>query len=128
MGDENALRRAFGQFGRIMEVRYFKDKGYAFVRYDNKESACNAIVALHLTEVGGQVVKCSWGKEGGGSQPSSHDSHYGGGGGGGYSSNQGSSQYHQQQQHYGGPPPPVEAIMEDLHNPLLEATQVSSSS
>ena len=69
-GDENALRRAFGQFGRIMEVglecvanilfgststtfqvRYFKDKGYAFVRYDNKESACNAIVALHLTEV-----------------------------------------------------------------------------
>merc|ERR1719285_842701 len=102
-GDENALRRAFGQFGRIMEVRYFKDKGYAFVRYDNKESACNAIVALHLTEVGGQVVKCSWGKEGGGSQPS-HDSHYGGGGVGGYNSNQGSSQYHQQQ-HYGGPPP-----------------------
>merc|ERR1712130_113521 len=103
-GDENALRRAFGQFGRIMEVRYFKDKGYAFVRYDNKESACNAIVALHLTEVGGQVVKCSWGKEGGGSQPS-QDSHYGGGGGGGYNSNQGSSRYHQQQQHYGGPPP-----------------------
>ena len=33
------------------KVRYFKDKGYAFVRYDNKESACNAIVALHLTEV-----------------------------------------------------------------------------
>ena len=33
-------------------------------------------------------MKCSWGKEGGGSQPSSHDSHYGGGGGGGYSSNQ----------------------------------------
>ena len=32
-------------------MRYFKDKGYAFVRYDNKESACNAIVALHLTEV-----------------------------------------------------------------------------
>lgn len=67
-GDETALRRAFGTFGRIMEVRYFKDKGYAFVRYDNKESACNAIVALHCTEVGGQTVKCSWGKEGGGSQ------------------------------------------------------------
>ena len=33
------------------QVRYFKDKGYAFVRFDNKESACNAIVALHLTEV-----------------------------------------------------------------------------
>ena len=48
-GDENALRRAFGHFGRIMKVWYFKDKGYAFVKYDNKESACNAIVALHLT-------------------------------------------------------------------------------
>jgi len=100
-GDENALRRAFGQFGRIMEVRYFKDKGYAFVRFDNKESACNAIVALHLTEVGNQVIKCSWGKEGGGARD---DSQYGGGGGG-YNSNQGASQYHhhqQHQQHYGG--------------------------
>merc|ERR1719400_2701745 len=71
-GDEGALRRAFNPFGRILEVRYFKDKGYAFVRYDNKESACNAIVAVNSTEVGGQIVKCSWGKEGGG----------GGGGGG----------------------------------------------
>ena len=65
-GDESALRRAFNPFGRILEVRYFKDKGYAFVRYDNKESACNAIVGLNCTEVGGQLVKCSWGKEGGG--------------------------------------------------------------
>ena len=38
------------------KVRYFKDKGYAFVRYDNKESACNAIVALHLTEVATKVI------------------------------------------------------------------------
>ena len=37
-------------------MRYFKDKGYAFVRYDNKESACNAIVALHLTEVATKVI------------------------------------------------------------------------
>lgn len=65
-GDDSALHRAFSPFGRIMEVRFFKDKGYAFVRYDNKESACNAIVALHareLPELGGQTVKCSWGKE-----------------------------------------------------------------
>ena len=67
-GDEAALRRAFQTFGRIMEVRYFKDKGYAFVRYDNKESACNAIVALHCTDVAGQNIKCSWGKEGGGGE------------------------------------------------------------
>jgi len=72
-GDENALRRAFTSFGRIMEVRYFKDKGYAFVRYDNKESACNAIVALHCTECGGQIIKCSWGKEGVGPGPEGMD-------------------------------------------------------
>merc|ERR1712110_1409722 len=45
------------------EIRYFKDKGYAFVRYDNKESACSAIVAVHCTDTDGQNVKCSWGKE-----------------------------------------------------------------
>ena len=32
-------------------------KGYAFVRYDNKEPKCKAIVSLNLTEIGGQVVK-----------------------------------------------------------------------
>eukprot|EP00095_Tigriopus_kingsejongensis_P000528 snap_masked-scaffold356_size197960-processed-gene-0.11 protein:Tk00528 transcript:snap_masked-scaffold356_size197960-processed-gene-0.11-mRNA-1 annotation:"nucleolysin tiar" len=75
-GDDTIIRRSFSPFGRIMEVRYFKDKGYAFVRFDNKESACNAIVAMHGQEVAGQSVKCSWGKEGGGN--------HGGGGGGGY--------------------------------------------
>ena len=79
-GDEGALRRAFNQFGRILEVRYFKDKGYAFVRYDSKESACNAIVSLNSTEVGGQLVKCSWGKEGGGGNDGQghHQEHFAG--------------------------------------------------
>jgi len=63
-GDETVIREAFKLYGKIMEIRYFKDKGYAFVRFDNKESACSAIVACHLTEVGGQTIKCSWGKEG----------------------------------------------------------------
>jgi nucleolysin TIA-1/TIAR len=49
-----------------VEIRVFKDKGYAFIRYDNKESACNAIVALNSTEMAGSIVRCSWGKEGGG--------------------------------------------------------------
>jgi len=62
--DEIVIREAFKLYGKIVEVRYFKDKGYAFVRYDNKESAASAIVACHLTEVGGQTIKCSWGKEG----------------------------------------------------------------
>jgi len=61
--DEDSIRRVFSQYGRIMEIRYFQDKGYAFVRYDNKESACSAIVAVHCTDIDGQNVKCSWGKE-----------------------------------------------------------------
>ena len=52
---EGSWRLDFGNLRSLFilqcQVRYFKDKGYAFVRFDNKESACNAIVALHLTEV-----------------------------------------------------------------------------
>jgi len=61
--DENTIRAAFTPYGRILEIRYFRDKGYAFVRYDNKESACSAIVAVNMTQIAGQSVKCSWGKE-----------------------------------------------------------------
>ena len=61
--DENTLRRSFSTFGRILEIRFFRDKGYAFVRFDNKESACSAIVAVHGTQISGQIAKCSWGKE-----------------------------------------------------------------
>ena len=63
--DGEAFRRAFNPFGRILKVKHFKEKGYSFVRYDSKEAACNAIVSLNFTVVGGQVVRCSWAKEGG---------------------------------------------------------------
>ena len=61
--NEDTIRAAFSPYGRIMEIRYFRDKGYAFVRFDNKESACSAIVAVNSSDIGGQSVKCSWGKE-----------------------------------------------------------------
>lgn len=98
--DDNQIRRGFSTFGRIQEVRYFKDKGYAFVRYDNKESACNAIVALNMTELSGSTIKCSWGKEGGGNpQPQGYGGPPQGGGyppQGGYGGYQGGQQYYQQ--------------------------------
>lgn len=34
-------------------------------RFSTKESATHAIVAVHNTDINGQVVKCSWGKESG---------------------------------------------------------------
>ncbi|KAJ0169631.1 hypothetical protein K1T71_014816 [Dendrolimus kikuchii] len=62
---EELMQKTFQPFGTIQEIRVFKDKGYAFIRFSTKESATHAIVAVHNTEVNGQPVKCSWGKESG---------------------------------------------------------------
>lgn len=60
---EELMQKSFSPYGSIQEVRVFKDKGYAFVRFSTKEAATQAIVSVHGTEVGGHTVKCSWGKE-----------------------------------------------------------------
>ncbi|GFG40603.1 hypothetical protein Cfor_06640, partial [Coptotermes formosanus] len=62
---EELMQKTFSPFGNIQEIRVFKDKGYAFVRFSTKESATHAIVAVHNTDINGQTVKCSWGKESG---------------------------------------------------------------
>ncbi|EGI69036.1 Nucleolysin TIA-1 [Acromyrmex echinatior] len=59
------MQKTFSPFGSIQEIRVFKDKGYAFIRFSTKESATHAIVAVHNTDINGQTVKCSWGKESG---------------------------------------------------------------
>ncbi|KAF6018669.1 TIAL1 [Bugula neritina] len=59
---EDLMRETFHLYGSIQEVRVFPDKGFAFVRFDGKESACKAIVEVNGTEVGGYIVRCSWGK------------------------------------------------------------------
>ncbi|XP_041477198.1 nucleolysin TIA-1-like [Lytechinus variegatus] len=60
---ENVLRKVFGPFGEILEVRTFPEKAFAFVRFGSHESATNAIVSVHGSTIEGHVVKCSWGKE-----------------------------------------------------------------
>lgn len=67
---EELIQKTFAHFGPIQEIRVFKEKGYAFIKFATKEVATSAIVAVHNTEVNGQVVKCSWGKETG--DPSNH--------------------------------------------------------
>lgn len=62
---EEILQKKFQPFGTIQEIRVFKDKGYAFVRFSTKEAATHAIVAIHNSEINQQTVKCSWGKESG---------------------------------------------------------------
>lgn len=63
--NEELLQKKFSPFGTIQEIRVFKDKGYAFVRFSTKEAATHAIVAIHNSEINQQTVKCSWGKESG---------------------------------------------------------------
>ncbi|VDK85361.1 unnamed protein product [Litomosoides sigmodontis] len=60
--NDEDLRAAFDKFGRILEVRIFKSQGYAFVRFDKKDSACNAICKMNGQELCGQNIKCSWGR------------------------------------------------------------------
>ena len=60
---EEIMTKTFNPYGVIQEIRVFKDKGYAFVRFATKEAATQAIVSVHGTEINGHVVKCSWGKE-----------------------------------------------------------------
>ncbi|XP_039232759.1 polyadenylate-binding protein RBP45 isoform X2 [Drosophila yakuba] len=62
---EEVLQKTFAPYGAIQEIRVFKDKGYAFVRFSTKEAATHAIVGVHNTEINAQPVKCSWGKESG---------------------------------------------------------------
>ncbi|GFS46815.1 nucleolysin TIAR [Trichonephila inaurata madagascariensis] len=75
---EELMQQTFSSFGTIQEIRVFKDKGYAFIRFSTKVSATHAIVATHNTEINGQTVKCSWGKEAGDpnnqqQQPDNHE-------------------------------------------------------
>lgn len=91
---EELMQKTFGTYGHIQEIRVFKDKGYAFVRFSTKEAAAQAIVSVHGTEINSHTVKCSWGKES--SDPSQNSNSGGAAGTGG--------QVAAQPQQYGGQP------------------------
>lgn len=66
---EDLVTKTFSRFGAIQDIRVFKDKGYAFIKFVTKESATHAIENIHNTEINGHIVKCFWGKENGGLGP-----------------------------------------------------------
>lgn len=68
---DDLIYKHFGQFGGIHDIRVFKDKGYAFIKFMTKESAARAIEGTNNTDVYGQTVKCFWGKENGNVDPAS---------------------------------------------------------
>lgn len=63
---DDIIHKHFGQFGPIQDIRVFKDKGYAFIKFQKKDSAAHAIEGTNNSDVYGHPVKCSWGKENGG--------------------------------------------------------------
>ncbi|XP_037047781.1 nucleolysin TIAR [Bradysia coprophila] len=63
---EDLIHKHFTLFGPIQDVRVFKEKGYAFIKFMAKEAATHAIEHTNNTEITGYQVKCFWGKENGG--------------------------------------------------------------
>jgi len=63
---DDLVHKHFKQFGNIQDIRVFKDKGYAFIKFSAKDAATKAIEATHNSDVQGYIVKCFWGKENGG--------------------------------------------------------------
>lgn len=63
---EELMHKHFSLFGGIQDVRVFKDKGYAFIKFLTKESATHAIEHSHNTDINSYPVKCYWGKVNGG--------------------------------------------------------------
>lgn len=59
---EDEIRKTFGRFGNITDIRHFKAQGYSFVKFELKESAARAIIEMNGSEMMGQFIKCSWGK------------------------------------------------------------------
>lgn len=56
------VRRHFGAFGAIAEVKLYRKGAYGFVRYKTHEDAVRAIMGMNGHGMGGKLLKCSWGR------------------------------------------------------------------
>lgn len=56
------VRRHFGAYGPIAEVKLYRKGSYGFVRYKSHQDAVHAIVGMNGQSLGGKVMKCSWGR------------------------------------------------------------------
>lgn len=60
--EDNDLVAMFTPFGRILETKLYRKGGYGFVRFDDHESAVQAICDMHGKVLGDRALKCSWGR------------------------------------------------------------------
>lgn len=55
---EELMQRTFSPFGQLYEIRVFKDKGFAFIRFANKEAATNGKKLNNLFKIHVNIVNC----------------------------------------------------------------------
>ncbi|ODM98126.1 Nucleolysin TIAR [Orchesella cincta] len=73
---ESLLKSLFEKFGGIVEIRVFQEKGYGFVKFIEKAAAVRAIITMNESEIHGESIKVSWGKEMSGMSSGPHDTNY----------------------------------------------------
>ena len=56
------VRRAFGAFGPIAEVKLHRKGAFGFVRFRLHNDAVRAIIAMNGSILGKKSIKCSWGR------------------------------------------------------------------
>ena len=59
---ETELRRAFGSYGPIAEVKLHRKGAFGFVRFRLHNDAVRAIIGMNGAIIGGKSIKCSWGR------------------------------------------------------------------
>lgn len=60
--EDTELVAMFSPFGRIVETKLYRKGGYGFVRFEEHQSAVQAICDMHGRMVGDRALKCSWGR------------------------------------------------------------------
>lgn len=86
---DDAVRRHFEDYGKMVDIRIFAAKNYAFIKFESHAAAATAICKTNGTELNGSCLKCWWGKEG----PEGGSTGGGGGGGGGSNFSSSSNNY-----------------------------------
>jgi len=61
---DECVRRHFEDYGKMVDIRIFAAKNYAFIKFESHAAAATAICKTNGTELNGSCLKCWWGKEG----------------------------------------------------------------
>jgi len=61
---DDVIKRHFEEYGKILDVRIFAAKNYAFIKFESHAAAATAICKTNGTELNGSCLKCWWGKDG----------------------------------------------------------------